>query len=335
MVNVPFHSYKIEERSYVAFVKREIHNLVAPVFSEVRTGEIDIVVAELTSNLVKYAGSGELLYRLSFFRDEPLFELICIDSGPGMENVSHSRRDGVTTGSSLGQGMGSVTRMANLAQFYSLPDWGTVVYVRFRKELDFREPSAPLVFRCLNVPLAGETLSGDIAALRIGNRRSSFMVADGLGHGANANEAASLAAECFLTTVHSDPSVVLREMNNAIRKTRGAVATVVNADIESRRWEICGIGNINVRIYHGLEHKAYITNNGIIGMTLPNRLENLVIPMEKLQQVLLSSDGIRTKWTLLKYPGILKYDPMILAAALYKDEGRGTDDTIIAIIKVA
>src|SRR5689334_12132584 len=106
MDNTLFNSYTIEERSYVSFIKREIHNLVMSKFNEMRTGEIDIVVSELASNLVKYAGKGEFLYRLSLENDKPLFELICIDNGPGIKNVSHSLKDGISSTSSLGQGMG-------------------------------------------------------------------------------------------------------------------------------------------------------------------------------------------------------------------------------------
>ena len=60
-----FTSYRMEERSYVSYIKREIHQQVARTrFSETQAGEIDIIVSELSSNIIKHAGSGELLFRV-------------------------------------------------------------------------------------------------------------------------------------------------------------------------------------------------------------------------------------------------------------------------------
>ena len=58
MDNRPFTSIRIEDRSYVAIAKREIHDAaVLASFNPSRVGVIDIAVAELTSNIIKHAGS--------------------------------------------------------------------------------------------------------------------------------------------------------------------------------------------------------------------------------------------------------------------------------------
>src|SRR6476661_3804584 len=122
MDKILFTRHTIDDRSQLAFVKREIHNLVKPVFTEKRKGEIDLVVAEMLSNIIKYAGSGELLFRLSRENENDLFELICIDNGPGMKDVLFSSRDGVSTRNTLGHGLGSILRMSSFSQIYSQPD---------------------------------------------------------------------------------------------------------------------------------------------------------------------------------------------------------------------
>src|SRR6218665_113651 len=109
MDNILFQSYIIEERSYVAFIKREIHNLVRPHFSETRTAEIDIAVSEITSNLIKYAQRGELLYRITSENDRHFFEVICIDNGAGIKDLNQAMKDGVSSKATLGQGLGSIT----------------------------------------------------------------------------------------------------------------------------------------------------------------------------------------------------------------------------------
>src|SRR5687768_3655979 len=105
MDNGLFTSYEIEDRSFIAFIKREIHNIaVHESFSVSRAGIIDIVISELTSNIIKHAGEGELLYRFSQENGRKVFEVICLDNGPGIKDVSHAMKDGVTTTKTLGGG---------------------------------------------------------------------------------------------------------------------------------------------------------------------------------------------------------------------------------------
>lgn len=73
--------------------------------------------------------------------------------------------------------------------------------------------------------------------------------------------------------------------------------------------------------------------NGVLGLNIPNTMKDQVIPAEKKQVMILCSDGIKTKWDLLRYPNILKYDLSILLAAIFKDNARRTDDMGLVAIK--
>jgi len=335
MDNILFQSYIIEERSYASFIKREIHNLVRPHFTEQRTGEIDIVVSEMVSNLIKYATRGELLYRLSIQENTPVFEVICIDSGAGIKDINHSMKDGISSKNTLGQGIGSILRLSNFAQIYSLPNWGTIVYSQFLNSLDsVKSSNSNTLVRCINVAMPGEKVSGDGGSVRhVGNKTLVFL-GDGLGHGEFAKEAVDKAIETFTNSNYAEPSEIIREIHAAVKKTRGLVGTIGVLDHQNKEWHISGIGNIATRMQRGLEYKNYTSYNGIIGLNIPGRIENNQYEMEKFQQLILCSDGIKTRWDLMHYPTILKYDPMILAAAIYKDHSRRTDDMTILIVKV-
>lgn len=334
MDNILFNSYIIEDRSYVSFIKREIHNLLTAHFSKIRVAEIDIVVSEITSNLIKHAQRGELLYRLSIQDEEPVFELICMDNGSGIRDLSHSIKDGVSSKNTLGQGLGSILRLSNLAQFYSLPDWGTVVYTIFYNNLHHVVPNKKIQSRILNVSFPGEKVSGDGVGIKEYQDKTLLMIGDGLGHGIPAKEAIDKANACFKASTSSDPATILREIHAGVKYTRGLVATIALIDHHTKQWQLCGVGNISAKLQKGIEYKNYIANNGVIGMNIPNRLENTNYALEKLQMMIFCSDGIKTRWDIIKYPGILKYDPMLLAAVLYKDHGRKTDDMTIVIVKV-
>lgn len=332
----PFTSYRIEERSYLAYVKREIRSQVSQSpFNKNRAGEIDIIVSELASNLVKHAGSGELLYRIFQTDSDATFEIISIDNGSGMSDARGMIKDGVSTTKTLGQGLGAVSRLSDTFEIFSMNNWGTIAYskVLLKKEGSVNK-SNRLKVRGLLIPKAKEVLCGDGYATRSTHDEIHFFFGDGLGHGQYAFEAVKKAADFFLLCEENDPVDIIRQMHEHVRKTRGLVVVVAVFNFKTNVWRICGVGNILARIYSGLTYKNYSSYNGIVGLTVPRSIKESVIEGEKNQYIIMCSDGLKTHWDLQKYPSILKYDATIAAAALYKDFARRTDDASILIGKI-
>lgn len=335
MDNKPFTSYMIEDRSFLAFVKREIHTTaINATFNESRVGVIDIIVAELTSNIIKHAGRGELLYKFSVEDKNPLFEIICLDGGPGMKDVSHSMKDGISTTKTLGQGLGAIERLSDTFQVYSIVKWGTVSYSKvYAKPQSSESDTQEIKFKALNVSKPGEKVSGDGFHVINGLHTTKIFMGDGLGHGKEAFDAVQLAISSFIACRDTDPTVILRFIHDPVKKSRGLVGTAVVADHRLKKWSICGIGNIATRLYEGLVPKNYISYNGIIGLNIPNTLKNHEAEFSRHQCLVMSSDGIRTRWDLSQFPSILRYDPIMLAAVIYKDSARKNDDMSILIGK--
>jgi anti-sigma regulatory factor (Ser/Thr protein kinase) len=333
MDNHPFISFEIQDRSFVAFVKREIHNAaVQELFNVSRVGVIDIAVAELTSNIIKHAGNGELLYRFSKENDIKVFEIICIDNGPGIKDISHAMKDGVSTTKTLGQGLGALERLSDTFQVYSIVKWGTVCYCKIYSQVNI-PPAEPVLirFKALNVSKPGQTLSGDGFQVIQNTNYTKVLMGDGLGHGKEAHDAVQLAITHFKISVEIEPSEILQSIHTPVKKSRGLVGTVVIADHREKKWKICGIGNIATRLYEGLVNKNYVSYNGIIGLNIPSTLKNHEASLGKHQCLIMSSDGIKTRWELSQFPSILRYDPLMLAAVIYKDCARKNDDMSILI----
>jgi anti-sigma regulatory factor (Ser/Thr protein kinase) len=332
-----FTSYPIDDRSYVAFVKREIHHQALPGnFTKNRIAEIDIVVAELTSNIIKHAGKGELLCRMTNVDGCPsTLELLGIDNGPGMHDVARMMRDGVSTSNTLGHGLGAIGRLTNRFQVYSLPKWGTILYAVLTAAGVTEKKVKDVELRSLLVPKPKEIVSGDGFSMKRSGNILTLFFADGLGHGQHAHEAVQVAKAHFQTCPEVDPVEIIRSMHVQIKKTRGLVGTVAVLNLKEKRWRLCGVGNIITRLYGGMMFKHYMSYNGIIGMNIPNSMKETIIEADRNQQLIMCSDGVRTRWDLTKYPSIFKYDSMLLAAALYKDFNRGNDDTSILIGKVS
>lgn len=333
-----FTSYSIEDRSYIAYLKREIHKEVSQgSFSEQRVGEIDIIVSEICSNLVKYATSGEVLYRTRHQPEQSCFEIIAIDKGPGIPDISRMMRDGVSTGSSLGHGLGAIERLSDIFNIYSIPQWGTIVYskVSTDKVAFVRKENFDLDVRGLMVAKPREVECGDLYRVKRTKTDVRVFLGDGLGHGKYAQEAVERAGDFFFESEETNPVDIVRQMHEKVRRTRGLVGTIGIFDRRLNQWRICGVGNIITRLYQGITYKNYMSYNGTIGLNIPTSMNVSVIPAERNQYLMMCSDGIRSRWDLARFPSILKYDNMILASAVYKDFNRGTDDSSILISKVS
>ncbi|HZY79567.1 MAG TPA: ATP-binding protein [Cyclobacteriaceae bacterium] len=332
-----FNRYVIEDRSYVAFIRREIHQkVVAAKFDSVDTGKIDIIVAELTTNLIKHAGSGEILYRLTTEPEQqPVFEIVCIDKGPGIEDISVVMRDGMSTTKTLGHGLGAIDRLSTQFQMYSMRGWGTIFYSRFggKPRSDFRQ-KADVDIQCLMVPKPPEEVCGDGCAVVNSPSKVKIIFGDGLGHGKHAKEAIDAACRYFITCGEDDPVDILRGIHDNVRRTRGLVASVAVLDKATNEWKFCGIGNISTRLYTGIEYRNYMSYNGTIGLNIPKSMNSTPCKSERNQHLIMCSDGLTTRWDLNRYPSVFKHEQMILAAALYKDFSRGHDDASILIAKV-
>jgi len=49
--------------------------------------------------------------------------------------------------------------------------------------------------------------------------------------------------------------------------------------------------------------------------------------------LVLHSDGIKTRWDLSKYPSLHRHDVSIIAAVIYKDNSRHSDDSLVVVVR--
>lgn len=328
-------SFKASDRSYLAIIKKEIHAIAVTTLHSKRLGELDIVVSELVSNLVKHARDGQLLVKTIHHEGIDGIEIISIDHGPGMADVKKMITDGISTKNTLGVGLGAIKRLSDVFQVYSLKEWGTLILVRiFQKPLPSFKKPLPYEIRSIVLPKPGETRSGDGFFTKISSDYVRVFLGDGLGHGEEAAQAVELAGASFEQSQENDPCQIIREMNTSVRKTRGLVGLAAVFNLKTKKWKICGVGNIMTRISGPGFSKNYLSYNGIIGLNMPRTLNPQEIDHEKGQQLILCSDGLKTKWDTFRYPSILRNDLTLLCAALLKDYARNTDDMSVAACKI-
>lgn len=336
MVNPVHVSLKAHDRSYFAILKKEVHQLAFSAgMSVTKVGEIDIIVAEMVSNLVKHGGGGNLLVKLVEEKNIQGIEIISIDNGPGMTDTVRMVSDGVSTKNTLGNGLGAMKRLADTFQVFSSNSWGTIILVRiFEKEIPLIRKPPMAEWRSVIIPKPGETASGDRFYSVSNNDCIKLFLGDGLGHGVEASKAVTMAGDAFVECDETDPVEIIRFINSKVKKTRGLVATVAVFSFSSKTWKICGVGNISTRIISQEALKTHTPYNGIIGLNVPNTLNSIEIEYVKGQHLIMCSDGLKSRWDLVKYPSIFRYDLSVLCSTLIKDYARNTDDMSVVACKI-
>lgn len=95
-------------------------------FGPISAESLALVMTELATNLIRHATRGELrITRLDGPRCGVLIE--SMDTGPGIADVVAARRDGFSTGSGLGGGLGAVERLMDECEIRTSPAGTTIV----------------------------------------------------------------------------------------------------------------------------------------------------------------------------------------------------------------
>lgn len=189
-----------------------------------------------------------------------------------------------------------------------------------------------LIRGLIHHPVVGETRSGD--SCTVIEREAYFLVAavDGLGHGPEAEAAATMAIKTIEKHADLAPARLLEECHAALRSTRGAVVGIARVDRALRTLVYAGLGNIEARIV--AEQKVYrpISVNGIVGHSA-RKFREETFPFEHGDLLLLHSDGISDRFELTSRAR--SRDPQMLAAQIAAEFGRAHDDQLLLIVKEA
>jgi anti-sigma regulatory factor (Ser/Thr protein kinase) len=318
----------VDEASQVAAARRAAKKLAESLgFCETQTEKAALVVTEAATNLLKHAGGGEILMQGSDLG----MELLSIDHGPGISNLDEALRDGYSTSDSLGTGFGAMERSSSQLELYSTPGKGTVVAAVIR---DQRKAAASPAIELagISVPKPGEQECGDGWAATHTPTGVRILVVDGLGHGSLAASAARAAAKAFVEVADSRPAEIMRHLNTQLHHTRGAAAAVVNLDLKRQDAVFCGVGNISGVLNSSADVRHTVSMSGIVGFEARN-LREFCYSWTPFSILILSSDGLRTRWELASYPGIKSKSSLLIAGVLYRDLRRKGDDVTIVVAK--
>ena len=294
-----------------------------------------LVATELATNLVKHATrGGELLIRVG----NPAFaevELIALDRGPGILDLTSALRDGHSSAGSPGNGLGAIRRLSDDFDISSMPGHGTAVLARIRARRATRKRNGAFDIGAISIPRRGETHCGDAWLVRQHSGGTSVLVADGLGHGFPASQASETAVQTFSRApIDSGTADALQSIHLAIRHTRGAAAGLAHISRERGIVLYSGIGNIVGVVSMAGESRQAVSNNGTLGHQVQTFRE-YQYPWRTDAVLVLHSDGVSARWSLDQYPGLRMRDTSLVAAVLYRDFSRTHDDATIVVAREA
>ncbi len=318
---------RVEDVSAVTACRNAVLTMAGRLqFPAARADQVALAVTEAASNLHKHARQGSLLVAVNRDAEAPGIELVTIDCGPGLKDVSAAMRDGHSTAGTLGIGLGAIRRLADFCDLYSVPGHGTSLAARF-----WPAPGQPEIrWAGLVRPIVGEVECGDVYGAVQAGGVTTAVLCDGLGHGPLAAAAAAEGVTAVLDEPAREPAALLERAHRRMSGTRGGAIGIVQ--ISGQMVRLAGLGNIAASILSDGGRKSMLSVPGIAGYQA-RTIRQFEYEAPPGAAVILHSDGLSSRWEAAALPGLETKDPLLIAAVLLGEAGIHRDDAGVLVLK--
>jgi phosphoserine phosphatase RsbX len=147
-------------------------------------------------------------------------------------------------------------------------------------------------------PRPGESICGDkLIAVDVDGTAALIGVLDGLGHGAQAAQAAKRGVDVLRSGRAEQLEVLIQRCHNALLGTRGAAMTLARIDFRADTLSWIGVGNVaaDIVVKHpaGVEVRSSVRlAGGIVGYRIPESIAPQDISIRPGDLLVMASDGI-------------------------------------------
>ena len=115
---------------HIVAVRQAVRRLAVEIkLSLVDQTKIVTAASELARNLLVYGGGGEVTLEVLNAGSRHGLRVSFVDRGPGIADIDLALRDGYTSGSGMGLGLGGARRLVNEFDIQSKPGEGTQVTI--------------------------------------------------------------------------------------------------------------------------------------------------------------------------------------------------------------
>jgi serine/threonine protein phosphatase PrpC len=195
---------------------------------------------------------------------------------------------------------------------------------------------APLMdWAVAGMALPGEVRSGDLHVVSEFAGGALVAVVDGLGHGDEAAEAASMAVTTLEEHAEEPVEALVRRCNEELRGTRGVAMSVVSLNATGRTMSCLGVGNVECVLIRGRgdaapARESVMLRGGVVGYSLPP-LRASVFPYSRGDTLIFATDGVRPGFVV----GLSWSErPQQAADRILADFGKGNDDALVLVARV-
>ena len=181
--------------------------------------------------------------------------------------------------------------------------------------------------------LPGEGESGDQHLVCCNQSGILIAAIDGIGHGAEAANAARAAVTVLRNGVGEPVIPLVMTCHERLRATRGVVLSIASVDVRHGLMTWLGVGNVHgvlVRADKKLMQETLLLRGGVVGDHLP-QLQAAVLPVGQGDLLVFATDGIRAGFT-----GTLSAleNPQRAADRILKVFGNGSDDALVLALRI-
>lgn len=312
---------EIVDRASVSVAREYVREVSAAAgFTHPDVERLALAVSELAQNQLDHARDGQVVVRRIERSGVAGVEVEAVDRGQGIPSLA-GILDGSIRGTGLGAGLLSVRRIAQELDADIRTGEGTVLRMRMFTQPVKRQPEVMVRGRGL------EPRSGDHAVVRRAGDVLLLAVIDGAGHGPLAREAAELVAK----QVRFDPAPadILVATHEALRRTRGASASVLRFDLARETVTVAGVGNVTVRIVSGDVVTSVRPRPGLLGSRRIERHEE-VVPFPSRSVAYAFTDGVSSR---VDVRDVAARSAISIAERAFADHAKDHDDAMLAVVR--
>ena len=182
-------------------------------------------------------------------------------------------------------------------------------------------------------PLPGEEVSGDAHVVQSFPDGLLVAVVDGLGHGSEAAEAASVATAILTEHAHEPPVSLVRRCHEGLIGTRGvAMSVAVLSNGGPMSW--LGVGNVEASLFRSAQaspavRDSLILRGGVVGYRLPP-LQPSFVTVGPGDVLVVATDGIGS----YSLDGMAVVEPATkIAKSILARYARETDDALVLVAR--
>lgn len=296
--------------------------------NERQMAELEIIVSELASNLVRHhAKKGIIQVSIKKSEGQTAVQIRSDDEGPGIKDLNNLK-EGLSSGGGLGIGLQSVKRLSDVFEIESDAIHGTHIKVlKWIKTQIKHHISLHIRTR----PKPGETVSGDLVYTNESLDTLTLIVVDALGHGEEAHKAAEKVREIIQKTDSNRLDILFKAVHAGLKGMRGAAMTGIVLNRDDLRFSHLGIGNVQTCIISSEKLLRPICYNGTLGAMLPRlKVEHYhLLPGSKMY---IYTDGISSSFE--RNEEVFSGDIQQSVNTIFENYAKDIDDATVVGISV-